>query len=242
MQRLKGEQMKRQFLTGSAVAVMMLVMASLAGATTINYLSTDTAYDKTSIYTYYDNFQVETFNNVATGAVSATSPGLTNSDQSWIWQGSASVVNGTQGTFAAPYGLSGRDNSNYLSVPNPISSGSVTAILGGQYDYLGLWWGSVDSYNSISFYNGNDLVQSFTGSQVISPSIANGNQTAPSTNVYVNFMDLGKFDRFTLTSTSYAFEVDNIAVGNAPVPEPATMLLFGTGLFGLAAVARRRKK
>ncbi|MEF3691912.1 MAG: PEP-CTERM sorting domain-containing protein [Candidatus Moraniibacteriota bacterium] len=30
--------------------------------------------------------------------------------------------------------------------------------------------------------------------------------------------------------------------GTAPVPEPATMLLFATGLAGLAAVGRRRRK
>ena len=41
------------------------------------------------------------------------------------------------------------------------------------------------------------------------------------------------FDKSTLTVHG-----DN---GAAPVPEPATMLLFGTGLAGLAAIGRRRK-
>ncbi len=36
--------------------------------------------------------------------------------------------------------------------------------------------------------------------------------------------------------------VESITVRSSPVPEPTTMLLFGTGIAGLAAVSRRRKK
>ena len=36
--------------------------------------------------------------------------------------------------------------------------------------------------------------------------------------------------------------IDSVSLNTSPVPEPATMLLFGTGLAGLAGVTRRKKK
>jgi len=153
----------------------------------------------------------------------------------------AAVVSGSlSGLYAAP---ESSDDTPYLSVPGPdgTSSGSITVKLkSGTNNYFGLYWGSIDTYNSITFFKGITQLLSFTG-ETVAQNYANGNQTAPPSNTYVNFYGLDAFDSFKLASTSRAFEVDNVAVGTAPVPEPATMLLFGTGLVGLAGFRRKKQ-
>jgi len=213
-------------LAGAAV----LMAAGGAMATTITYSTTIVGNEFTSPYTV----QVETFDAASIGPVPQS--GLL-----WNWSGNASVLNASiSGQSAAPFGNGAVDASTFISVPNPASNGTVVVTeLGGLFNYFGLWWGSVDNYNTLKFYNGNTLVGTFTGSDVLNPGPANGNQTAPTSNLYVNFLDLPLFDSFEMTSSQFAFEADNIAVGNV-VPEPGTMVLLGAGLLGLAIFGKRR--
>jgi len=104
-------------------------------------------------------------------------------------------------------------------------------------NYFGIYWGSMDSYNTLTFSYQDNEVGSFTGDDVANP--ANGNQTNPDQNRYVNFTDF-TFDSFTLASDGFAFEVDNIAV--APVPEPGTFVLMGLGLVGLVGMRKKLRK
>ncbi len=156
------------------------------------------------------------------------------------YTGAGSVLNySVSGGSAAPSG----DTTYYYSVAYPESSGTGTfqANAGQAYDYFGLYWGSMDDYNTLSFYSSGSLLATYTGADVIASGTALGDQLSPGSNRYVNFFFDTTFDRIDFTTTGYAFETDNHAFARTTsVPEPATLGLLGLGLLG-ARIARRRR-
>jgi VCBS repeat-containing protein len=128
--------------------------------------------------------------------------------------GHAGIVNGGSDVSAAPFmgPLPGApDTTNYLSV-----NGTETIVFNEIQNTFGLYWSSVDAYNTIEFFHGATLVASFTGVD-LSPLVANGNENSFASAGYVQFSNLSAFDTVVLQS-GQAFEVDNMSAGFVPPP------------------------
>lgn len=191
--------------------------------------------------------QYENFDSLALGS----GGGMTPSGLSVSFASDGEAVTGAVGgKYAAPFisnsngalfgdmTLSGANSTTYLT------TGVGQAILDfpGLQRYMGILWGSVDSYNTLSFYNGGTFLGSITGTDVT--AIANGDQGADGT-YYVNITTAFQFDRVIATSSSYAFEFDNVAFAANPlgVPEPGEVgvFLFGLLLAGAGMWYRKRE-
>ena len=186
------------------------------------------------------------FDDVALGNAAATSGGI-----AITFDGNAEAVQGTSWmAYAAPFlsnnngvpfgdSSNGEDETTYLSAGNS----SISLALGSDANYLGLLWGSVDDFNSISFYSGSTLVGSLTGLDV--SATADGDQGLNGT-YYVNIYSTVAFDTVVLASGKNSFEVDNVAFTladhNPIVPEPASLALIGIGISGFAMLRRRSRK
>ncbi|MGJ4955855.1 VCBS domain-containing protein [Bradyrhizobium sp. HKCCYLRH2015] len=167
-----------------------------------------------SAKTNTEGMPTETFDHVSEGAISDNGRGHGSFysealHATFTASGNAGIVHGSSPVSAAPYMVDGADKTNYLSIG---SQAQETITFDSVKNSFGLYWGSVDSYNSISFYNGNKLVASYSGSDV-APLLANGGQASLASNGYVEFLGLSPFNKVVLASSQNAFELDNVSAG-----------------------------
>jgi hypothetical protein len=188
-----------------------------------------------------------TFDSVSAQAYGSTAAFGSFFDGGAAFSGSGVVMNnggqGSLGLYATPFG----DPTNYMAI---LRGGSEDIVYSSLKNSFGLYWGSVDTYNSLAFYNGNILVATITGGD-LGPSVnPNGGQTDYASNAYVWITALPQFDRVVAASSGNSFEFDNVVAGLAPgfpasvaaVPEPSTWAMLLVGFSGLGYAAFRRSK
>jgi hypothetical protein len=150
---------------------------------------------------------------------------------SWEAANSPFVQGSVPGQWAAPVD----DSTSFLTIGSDDRPGAVTISFIQPIHYFGLYMGSPDPYNSISFYDQTGLIRSFAGNQLINPG--NGDQSISD---YLNFFTSGgTITQIVMSSGSAAFETDSHAYDT--VPEPATFGALGLGLAVAALLARRRR-
>jgi len=127
-------------------------------------------------------------------------------------------------------------NTAFLA-SGPSSGTPVITFLSGT-SYLGLLWGSPDTYNILTIRDSNNADYIFTTSSLGFP-VQNGDQ---SFNQYVQFVASAgtMISSVTFTSATDAFETTQFTV--TPIPEPETYALMLAGLGALGFIGRRRKQ
>ena len=145
--------------------------------------------------------------------------GITGANNSWdstaIYFTAPATVNAVSGTFAAP-DLSG--TTAYLQ----------------NFSYLPATYST-----PVGLLNGNN------GLQLFATSITSGYVDKLGLHIAgIGFFNEAGFDTtpgtFTLNSSNSGVVTFQVTASASPVPEPASLALFGTGLLGIVGIARRK--
>lgn len=141
------------------------------------------------------------------------------------------VQDGSNGAGARPY-PGPATGDDYLSVK---AGGNATFLFGSTQSSFAFLWGSVDTYNTITFFDGATST-SFVGNDIKAMAAAlilnSGNQGVNGS-AFVTFS--GSFDKVVLTSGQNSFEIDNISVPDGG----STLALLGCALGVMGLVSRR---
>ena len=133
--------------------------------------------------------------------------------------------------------------TNNVDPPNIVSIGNNTGVLslnlGGPVNTFGYGYAVLNTValanaTTITLFNGVTNVGTLSYNGVPDPTFTGG---------FAGIFSTLPFNRveLTFTASAPAFALDNIRTANT-IPEPATLLLLGSGLVGVAARMRKRSK
>lgn len=152
-------------------------------------------------------------------------------------QGTPRIVDGSRtNVYRSPFeGYPRRNKIDYFVVGLDKNAPSVNSLeFSVPANEFSFFWGSPDTYNTLSFLNNGNLVVSYTGSDV-TKNLGSGA-------VWFALSDI-LFDEVKFATTQQAFEFSNIEVNIPnPIPLPAAGWMLLSALVGTYILNHKRVK